>query len=523
MKIKSIHLQNFKRFTDLKIQNIPATAKLVVLLGPNGCGKSSLFDALHQKSYEYRQIGHSNDPDYYFKMSSTTIQQLGLQPVPLTIEFHNASQADLRKSIYMRTAYRNDPVIDIGAIQTMPSVLQETRFMRMIENDAAAGTNFQRLASNALERAFRREDRLKSLGQFQDETLGEIQEAMRRLFPDLVLNSLGNPLRDKSFTFDKGTSKNFHYKNLSGGEKSAFDLLLDIFVKKVEYDDTVFCIDEPEAHMNPRLQGKLLEELFRLVNDKSQLWIATHAIGMMRQALQLRKQYGEQVIFLDFSNRDFDSSEVIEPTKPDRRFWEQTHEIALDDLGALVAPDQIVICEGSHGDEGFDAECYNQTFSEAFPNTKFISAGGKGGLQNYIPVIGAVTRGANVFGLRDFDDDTSPADVVRLKKEGIKILKRGKIEDYLLADDVLHELCQDKGLEPCKEKIAELIELRDNVADIKGASNQIRRKVIEWGARGVGETREGFLRDILAPLIKPGMPTYDELKEIIFGSDAADT
>ena len=77
-------------------------------------------------------------------MSSTTIQQLGLQPVPLTIEFHNASQADLRKSIYVRTAYRNDPVIDIGAIQTMPSVLQETRFMRMIENDAAAGDEFSK-------------------------------------------------------------------------------------------------------------------------------------------------------------------------------------------------------------------------------------------------------------------------------------------------------------------------------------------------------------------------------------------
>ena len=393
MKIKSIHLQNFKRFTDLQIQNIPETAKLVVLLGPNGCGKSSLFDALHQKSYEYRQMGHTNDPDYYFKISSTTIQQ----PVPLTIEFHNASQTDLRKAIYTRTAYRNDPVMDIGAIQTMRSVLQETRFSRMIDNDAAAGTNFQRLASNALERAFRREDRLKSLGQFQDETLGEIQEAMKRLFPDLVLNSLGNPLSDRTFTFDKGTSKKFPYKNLSGGEKSAFDLLLDIFVKKVEYDDTVFCIDEPEAHMNPRLQGKLLEELFRLIDGNSQLWIATHAIGMMRQALQLYEQYKDQIVFLDFTDGRFDESEVIKPTKPNRRFWEQTHAIALDDLAALVAPDQIVICEGSHGSAGFDAECYNQIFAEEFPNTKFVSAGGKRDLQNYISVVEAVTKGGNRF------------------------------------------------------------------------------------------------------------------------------
>ena len=518
MKIKSIHLQNFKRFTDLKIQNIPATAKLVVLLGPNGCGKSSLFDALHYKSYEYRQMGHHQEPDYYFKMAP-----LARQAVPLTIEFHNASQADLRKAIYVRTAYRNDPVMDVGAIQTMQSVFQETRFTKMIENDAAAGKNFQRLASNALERAFRREDREKSLGQFQDETLGEIQVAMRSLFPDLVLNSLGNPLSDRTFTFDKGTSKKFPYKNLSGGEKSAFDLLLDIFVKKVEYDDTVFCIDEPEAHMNPRLQGKLLEELFGLIDGNSQLWIATHAIGMMRQALQLRKQYGDQVIFLDFSNRDFDSSVNIEPADPNRRFWEQTHKVVLDDLAALVEPDQIVICEGRHGDHGFDAECYTQIFSEEFPDTKFVSAGGKRDLQHYISVVEAVTMGVKVFGLRDHDGNITPREVVQLEKQGIKVLAAGKIEDYLLADDVLHALCQDKGLEPCNEKVVKLIELRDNFTDIKKVPYQIRNKVVEWGAREIGETYEGILRDTLAPLIKPGMTTYNELKEIIFGSDTADT
>ena len=308
------------------------------------------------------------------------------------------SDSDMRKAIYVRTAYRNDPR-DKCKVNTKDVIRysKEARFSNMIQNDAAASGNFQRLLSNAVERAFNREDRSKTLGEFQDEILGEIQDAMKRLFPDLVLNSLGNPLNDRSFTFDKGTSRNFLYKNLSGGEKSAFDLLLDIFVKKEEYDDTVFCIDEPEAHMNPRLQGDLLEELFRLVNDKSQLWIATHAIGVMRKALRLHEQHKEEVVFLNFSDRDFDSPVVIEPTKPDRRFWEQTHEVALDDLASLVIPEQIIICEGKSGAKGFDAECYNQIFSEEFPNTKFISAGGKGGLRNYIPVIGAVTKGVEVF------------------------------------------------------------------------------------------------------------------------------
>jgi len=30
-------------------------------------------------------------------------------------------------------------------------------------------------------------------------------------------------------------------------------------------------------------------------------------------------------------------------------------------------------------------------------------------------------------------------------QEGIKILKQGQLENYLLADDVLHALCQHNG------------------------------------------------------------------------------
>ena len=154
-------------------------------------------------------------------------------------------------------AYRNDPEMDVTSIQKMPSAIQETRFRTMIENDVAATGNYQRLASNALERSCRREDRSKTLGEFQDETLGEIQAAMRRLFPDLMLNSLGNPLSDRSFTFDKGTSRNFLYKNLSGGEKFAFDLLLDLFIQdlcQIWHTVDRFLIFNP---LNPPYQGDL--------------------------------------------------------------------------------------------------------------------------------------------------------------------------------------------------------------------------------------------------------------------------
>ncbi len=529
VKIESIHLQNFKRFTNLKIQNIPETAKLVVLLGPNGCGKSSLFDAFHYESLQYMKGNRSDYPDYYQKMRGTRQH--------CEITFHDTMLSE--KSFCIRTAYRNEPnlIINQADIQQITQQIQpsttERRFNTMIENDAAAFRNVQRLSTKVHQEFIKRvkgtENHERNVGQLKNEILemfSEIQDAMRRLFTDLVLNNLdifpenGN----KGLTFDKGTSINLPYGNLSGGEKAAFDLLFDIFIKREEYDDTVFCIDEPEAHMNPRLQGKLLKELFHLVNEKSQLWIATHAIGMMRTALQLHEKHKDQVVFLDFTDKDFDDSEVIiKPAKPDRRFWEQTHEIALDDLAALVVPDQIVICEGKHGEEGFDAECYNQIFAEEFPDTKFVSGGGKRELGNYITVVNAVVKGAKVFAIRDLDPETSPADVTRLEKEGIRVLTQGKIENYLLADEVLHVLCQDKELEPCEEKATELKKIRESVKDIKSAPNQIRKKAVEWNAHGVGENPQGFLSNTLAPLIKPGMSTYNELKKIIFGTETVNT
>lgn len=505
MKVKSIHLSDFKRFTDLAVEGLPATARLVMLLGPNGCGKSSLFEAFYQKAFDYRNRGRSDDPGYFWKLPGEHKQK----NLNIKVHFHEANP-DLKKAFYVRTAYRNDADMNITGITRLPSVLEETRFQKLIENDATTSSNFQRLAANALERSFRKEDRDKTLGAYQDETLGEIQVAMRRLFPDLTLNGLGDPLSDRSFMFDKGVATRFLYKNLSGGEKSAFDLLLDLFIKRIEYDDTVFCIDEPEAHMNPRLQGKLLEELFRIVGQNSQLWIATHAIGMMRKAIMLERDHPGEVIFLDFANRDFDSKVIIKPSVPDRAFWENTHSVALEDLASLVIPEKVVICEGRQG-SGFDSACYNRIFGNEFPSVKFVSAGGKRDLHNYIAVIRAVTEGTTVIGLRD-GDQASKSEVRRYNEQNIKVLVRGAIENYLLDDEVLTALCRklNRG-----DEVPRLIELRESV-EKKAASNAIHKELVSWGVPRMGDSVYGFLSDTVVPLINPEMNVYKDLKSIIF-------
>ena len=67
MRITSIRIHNFKRFTDLHITDIPSAAKLIVVVGPNGCGKSSLFDAF-LNWWRWRLRQHIiRDDDYFLK------------------------------------------------------------------------------------------------------------------------------------------------------------------------------------------------------------------------------------------------------------------------------------------------------------------------------------------------------------------------------------------------------------------------------------------------------------------------
>ena len=113
MHIKRIELDNYKRFNHLVIDEIPETAKLVVLVGPNGTGKSALFDAFLLKSVSSR-INQSLEADqstreYYINRTDRDFaSQTRALARSIEVSFHEGEQAETDWSTIfnIRTAYR---------------------------------------------------------------------------------------------------------------------------------------------------------------------------------------------------------------------------------------------------------------------------------------------------------------------------------------------------------------------------------------------------------------------------------
>jgi DNA repair exonuclease SbcCD ATPase subunit len=90
MKIKSVQLKNFKRFTDLTIDNIPENTKLVLLIGANGSGKSSLFDGFRYATFTNNN--HQIESFFFSKNNNLYFRKNPDMTVEVSIDLFNGEK-----------------------------------------------------------------------------------------------------------------------------------------------------------------------------------------------------------------------------------------------------------------------------------------------------------------------------------------------------------------------------------------------------------------------------------------------
>ena len=273
MRIRDIYLTGFKRFTDLTIEGIPDTAKLVILVGPSGSGKSSLFEAINAWGKD-----HSNsryDPEYYRKDGQSTNPGSQERFRSLGVRINAVDcPSNLGEACYIRSAYRHTSKFSVSQLQKIDeSTYAHGGGHNFSTGDAEVQRNYQRIYGRIMDAVFNPQVRTNE--DIREGVIGQVRDALQSMFLDLQLHSLEDSEGKGTFYFEKGDAKRYNYVNLSGGEKAAFDLLLDFIVRKEYYSNAAMCIDEPEVHMGLSAQSKLLEVLYELIPEKSQLWLGT--------------------------------------------------------------------------------------------------------------------------------------------------------------------------------------------------------------------------------------------------------
>jgi len=192
----------------------------------------------------------------------------------------------------------------------------------------------------------------------------------------------------------------------------------------------------------------------------------------------------------------------------------------------------IIFCEGSSEgarNTNFDELCYKNIFSQEFPNAVFCSVGGCKDIEEKEKLLFDVIEKVNPYHtiIKLIDrDDRSLEEIKELKKQGITVLSLRELESYLLEDEIIEKLCWvcDQQEKTDEIKAIKVKALNESIArgnptdDLKSAAGTFyteTRKVLRLTQ--CGNTKATFLRDAMAPLVKPETNTYKLLRKDVFG------
>ncbi len=469
MKIKRLRLKGgYKRFHDLTIDLGDNPRRIIALVGPNGSGKSSVLDGLMFRQSMNMHIGSTSARgNVYHSIDGVT--PVGRQNIEIDFTegeynavYNRKAKTGEQGTIFsFRSPYRYNSQLNITQTKQVQKISNNDYGASSASDlDAKMEQNYRRLHS-----AYNkyRDDTDSRPSEAKAKIIGDLNASIERCI-DLKISSLGDieSSRGTLYFIKNDQDSEFPFDVLSSGEKEVVDILLDLYLRRDDYSDTVFLFDEPELHINTSMQKALLQEIDKLVPENCQIWLTTHSIGFLRA---LQKDFKESCQVIHF-RRDLKlGSEpvTLTPLRSSHLEWREIFSIALDDLVHLVSPRRIIYCEGrdtpgSGGSErGLDAKVYNAIFAERHPDTLFVSSGGNTELDQRsaiaIAILTKVFPELEIWILKDRDiasgeEATEKTRQLYLKQnaDNHRVLRRREIENYLFDKEILQKYCIENGL-----------------------------------------------------------------------------
>lgn len=334
MFIKELNIKNFRLFEEFSVEgfNVPDDENegsgLTILVGENGCGKTTILDALALPYVSYKADSFSlddmNNPEektdikliavneFEFKgtMPKTTYKGKGflftggkrarsnskyLSSITVSDQLYLRSDSedkpkdgspDLRLSVnnpFSGNRFTDNDFLILDknrTYQTKKGTYNDTRFDRLMED-----LSYQHIQNDSMPVDLN--EIIKSGGGVQNDSLAATVTKFSMLSNLKVrLKMIDNwkPYSNSFFGVQKENLQIIPLNQLGSGYEMIFSLIYAFNLSQQSEKDLIVLIDEPELHLHPKLQLDFVKLLLEY-SKTAQIIITTHSPLLVKQAL----------------------------------------------------------------------------------------------------------------------------------------------------------------------------------------------------------------------------------------------
>jgi len=339
----------------------------MIITGPNGCGKSTLLQAL-------RSVGGGGRPMYIGPHRASRRQRVRFR--------------FLGPEISMRTVLEGDQLPGYEGIEHI------SRPRTPWDNDDAASFLKYGLCQIELDRREAIAERYDQHNEILKDSLKDVwspfREMAENLLPHLIFEKIDTKNRDQIQCLWKvhKNDSSVDIDDLSSGEKSVIQLFYPLIEHRVrnilselkgedastQSEAVCVLIDEPELHLHPNLQAKILDYLRTLsLRENAQFVIATHSPTIVENA------NSDELYLLRPSEMISDGVNQLIQIATNEEKLELLRSV-FGSTSNLTAMRPIVVVEGKNEDRksrrANDSRIY-AFLSDEFSRVTILPAGGK--------------------------------------------------------------------------------------------------------------------------------------------------
>ncbi len=301
VELKSIKIESFKRIKEIEFD----LARVNVFVGANGSGKSSILQAVHLASCCIRQVAEVrpetprtvgiNELDYlptdnYWRLGHLGDwgNQVNSKGTIVKFFFEEQGGNNVISSCELRQA-RNAGISIRGSVPQLIQPLmrrQDQYFTAYIPGISGIANSENKQSKKVVHRAASYGDsniymrNILLLLEQNKESIKRIEEHLSDIIGDITISVFHNENQDLIINCNITTNHIDRPLELAG---TGFLQLIQIFSYLYLFKPTLLLIDEPDVHLHPPIQEKLISVLEAVASELgTRIIIATHSPFIVR-------------------------------------------------------------------------------------------------------------------------------------------------------------------------------------------------------------------------------------------------